>query len=253
MLDLTANAIVYAISALIIVFACHMAWALNRADCANAFGRAGFVVIGIGLVIAIIYSYTPILAALRANVFFVQPLMILSMIVFLVVIGASERGRSYFQASSLQPIITTYLWRAVFGGCLLALGLNSGLPPAFFWSAALGDIAIGIWALAIWMRLPSVSTLELKAWNSFGLLDLLHVLALGAINLNAFYGANPQIAPLTLLPLFGVPLFIAMHIHLYRTISARSARLGRTPACGPCAQRTAGELTSCARKIMDCA
>lgn len=224
MLSLPANSLVYAISALVVVFAGHMAWALARADRANAFGRAGFTVIGIGLVLAVIYGHSPPLTTLRADTFFVLPVMIVSVILYFVAMGATARGQRYFEAAALQPIITTYLWRAVFGSGLLILGLSGGLPPAFFWSAAFGDIAVGLWALAIRARLPTVSGLELRAWNSLGLLDLLHVLTLGALNLNAFYGANPQIAPLTLLPIFGVPLFIATHIHLYRTIAARSAR-----------------------------
>jgi hypothetical protein len=51
--------------------------------------------------------------------------------------------------------------------------------------------------------------------------DLAHVLVLGAINLRPFYLANPDIAPLNLLPLAGVPVFLALHGMTLWGIAAR--------------------------------
>jgi hypothetical protein len=52
----------------------------------------------------------------------------------------------------------------------------------------------------------------LFAWNALGLADLVLAIARGALSLLPFYAANPTVAPQNLLPLVGVPLFIALHI-----------------------------------------
>ncbi len=93
---------------------------------------------------------------------------------------------------------------------LLILGILGGLPPAFYWSAAAGDIFVGLWALMIVLRKLHVTRRELIAWNLIGMADLAHVLPLGALNLGAFYAANSAVQPLNLLPLVGVPVFLAL-------------------------------------------
>jgi hypothetical protein len=121
-----------------------------------------------------------------------------------------------------RPLLTFGTWRIVYGAILLVLGLQGALPAAFFWSAAFGDIAVGLWAILILSRQTEASRQELIAWNAVGLVDLVHVLALGAINFGAFYAANPQMPLLNLLPLTGVPLFIAIHIITLRRLFTRN-------------------------------
>jgi hypothetical protein len=100
------------------------------------------------------------------------------------------------------------------------MGLSGALPPAFFWSAAVGDIVVGLWAMSIMGR-PTVTTREIAAWNIIGLFDLTHVLALGAVNLSAFYTANPTVPLLNLLPLAGVPVLLVLHAMTLWGMAAR--------------------------------
>jgi hypothetical protein len=130
-------------------------------------------------------------------------------------------ARHFFRTVRAVRLLALGPWRIVYGAALLVIGLGQGLPPAFFWSAAIGDIAVGIWSLAILARRETVSEREVLAWNAIGLADLMHVLALGAVNLRPFYLANPDVAPLNLLPLVGVPVFIALHVLTLWGLTAR--------------------------------
>jgi hypothetical protein len=164
------------------------------------------------------HAFYPPLISWRASVPSGQPLVIAGLILALTALAWTSAGTAYFRTAALRPLIALYLWRIVFGGALLTLGLNGALPPGFFWPAAVGDIVVGLWALSMLPRFPSVSRWELLAWNALGLADLLNVLRLGLLELRPFFSANPEMTPLTLLPLFGVPFFVALHLQLFRTL-----------------------------------
>lgn len=117
-----------------------------------------------------------------------------------------------FRSIDVTALVDLSIWRVVYGAALLAIGVLGGLPSEFFWSAATGDIVVGLWGLGIMQRKPAVSTREVIFWNVAGLLDLVHVLALGAIYLRGFYLGNPDVARLNLLPLVGVPLLLSLHL-----------------------------------------
>ena len=61
-------------------------------------------------------------------------------------------------------------------------------------------------------RGDTVTLREITLWNGVGFADLVHVLALGATTLAGFYASHPAILPLNLLPLVGVPVFMAAHV-----------------------------------------
>lgn len=113
------------------------------------------------------------------------------------------------------------IWRVVYGSALLAMGLAGDLPEGFYRSVAIGDIAVGLWAVWIATRSNRVSDRHLLAWNVAGLIDLLHVIPLAVIILRPFVIANPGAPTLNLLPLAGVPLFIALHIVTIRNLAFR--------------------------------
>jgi hypothetical protein len=129
--------------------------------------------------------------------------------------------RHFFRTARLERLVTLGVWRMVYGAVLLMMGVLDGLPPAFFWSAACGDIAVGLWALTMIARQLDVRQVEVAAWNGIGLVDLAHVLVLGAMNLGPFYLANPGVPLLNLLPLAGVPVFLAIHIMTLWAIMVR--------------------------------
>jgi hypothetical protein len=138
---------------------------------------------------------------------------IVGVIATLTILSTFPAARKLFNTIDSLRLVDLGLWRVVYGTALLLIGLQSGLPSEFFWSAAFGDIFVGMWAFAIVVRHPNVKRGEVVAWNVVGLLDLAHVLALGAIYLPPFYTANPTIAPLNLLPLVGVPLLLVLHVN----------------------------------------
>ena len=117
------------------------------------------------------------------------------------------------------------IWRVVFGSVLKAMGLAGGLPEGFYRSVAIGDIAVGLWAVWIATRSNRVSDRYLLTWNIAGLIDLLHVIPLAVIILRPFVIANPDAPTLNLLPLAGVPLFIALHIVTIRNLAFRGRKV----------------------------
>jgi hypothetical protein len=197
------------------------------------------LVLAIPLVLALswglLWTLNPTLSAMRLlPPPFGQAGGILGLVVGLTSLLFLPAVRAYFKTADIMTLATVGPWRALYGFILLVIGLMGGLPAAFFWSAAAGDIIAGLWALSLIPRRDSVTQKELLAWNILGLLDLLHVLAVGAINLRPFYLASPEIPGLNLLPLVGVPVFIALHaMTLFGMIARRkvgehSLRKGRT-------------------------
>lgn len=136
---------------------------------------------------------------------------ILGLILGLLIIFSLSPLRRLVAGLNPKPLVTFGAWRIVYGTILLILGLQGGLPAEFFWSAAIGDIAVGLWALSILTRLEKVSLVEMKGWNAAGLADLLHVIVLGATFFGGFYQTHPEVPRLNLLPLALVPLFITVH------------------------------------------
>ena len=160
-----------------------------------------------------LWVWFPPLAEIRfAPPPFGQILGILGVVLTFIAFRFTAPMRAYWQSAKLETLTWNGPWRAVYGLALLAIGLGGGLPTEFFWSAAVGDIAVGIWAIAILARGTSVKRGEIVGWNILGALDLFHVLVLGAIFLRPFYLANPEIQFLNLLPLAGVPLLLVTHI-----------------------------------------
>ncbi|MGL4975237.1 MAG: hypothetical protein ACRC56_08070 [Bosea sp. (in: a-proteobacteria)] len=186
------------------------------------------------LVWAGLWSWVPALAAMRL----LPPPLGLPGVIFSVLLGFLalmflQPVRDFFRNADLVWLVTMGGWRPVYGGALLAIGLLGGLPPAFFWSAAIGDILVGIWALWMMARKLNVSRREVAAWNIFGLADLAHVLVLGAINLRPFYLANPDVSPLNLLPMAGVPVFLALHIMTLWGLAEQRRHQGKPEVTSP--------------------
>jgi hypothetical protein len=160
-----------------------------------------------------VWAWVPALAALR-----LQPppagqaAAILGLVAGLCSLLFIKSVRLFFGNARILSLVALGPWRIIYGLALLALGLLGGLPSAFFWSAAVGDIGVGLWSLLILSRAKTVTEREILAWNLVGFLDLFHVLVLGALHLRGFYLADANISPLNLLPMVGVPVFLAMHV-----------------------------------------
>ncbi|MFM7421172.1 MAG: hypothetical protein ACKO54_15965 [Alphaproteobacteria bacterium] len=161
----------------------------------------------------VLWAFVPALAALRLN----PPPggqagAILALFLGLIGLLALPAARRFFRTARLANLVALGPWRFVYGALILAIGVNGGLPPSFFWSVGIVDILVGLWACAILLAVRDISTPHLVAWNVAGAIDLTHVLVLGALHLRDFFLADPGIPALNLLPLAGVPLFLAIHV-----------------------------------------
>jgi hypothetical protein len=188
-------------------------WTILRARKQGPSALAIYLTLAVALLWAAAWSWLPALAALR---FLPAPAgqagAILGLLIALNLLRFSPSVRGMFQSIDIKRLIDMGVWRVIYGAAILAIGLLGGLPPEFFWSAAFGDVFVGVWAISLLVRRPTISTKEVLTWNVVGLLDLAHVLVLGALYLRGFYTTHPDVPPLNLLPLVGVPLLLALHI-----------------------------------------
>ncbi|MGB0497914.1 MAG: hypothetical protein ACPGID_06205 [Rubricella sp.] len=159
------------------------------------------------------WSYIPALSATRlAPPPLGQSGVILFSLVGLIGFWLSPHVRRRAARFADVPLLQMAVWRAVFGMSVLAVGVAGGLPPAFFWSVGLGDLAVGLIGCALLLGEQPVNARAFLAWNLLGLADLCHVLVLGAVKLVPFFVANPELPFVNLLPLVGVPLLFSLHI-----------------------------------------
>jgi hypothetical protein len=111
------------------------------------------------------------------------------------------------------------------------------LPALFALQVGLGDIAAGIAAPLVALRLAQSAGRRAAWWfNAYGLTDLSVGIALGALTGYGLLHLTPSSAPISQLPLAlvivaDVPLMIALHITCLVTL-ARAARPA-PPAAGP--------------------
>lgn len=121
----------------------------------------------------------------------------------------------------------------ILGILFLVLYAQGRLPAPFAPVAGWGDTITGLTAipLAWWLaRGEAVSPLLLWLWNSFGLLDLVAAIGLGAVSAPGpvqLITASPGTAMMTtlpwlIIPAFIVPLSAATHIAIYYRLMVRA-------------------------------
>jgi hypothetical protein len=198
---------------LTVVLVAHVVWTLR-----NVFGRGNVSLAILSCPVVVLawgaaWSYIPALSATRlAPPPFGQAGVILLSLMGLIGFWLSPHVRRRAARFADFPLLQMAVWRAVFGMSVLAVGVAGGLPPTFFWSVGLGDLAVGLIGCALLLRTQPVHPRAFLAWNLLGLADLCHVLLLGAVTLVPFFVANPALPFVNLLPLVGVPLLFSLHI-----------------------------------------
>lgn len=140
-----------------------------------------------------------------------QAAVILASLVLLSVFWLGTANRPLRPDRDYRLLLGMAVWRMVFGMSVLAAGVGGGLPPSFYWSVGLGDLAVGMFGAALLLRTARVSRRLFVTWNVVGMVDLTHVLVLGAITLTPFFVAKPDLPLPNLLPLTGVPLLLSLH------------------------------------------
>jgi len=119
-------------------------------------------------------------------------------------------------------LVSVQLYRAE-GLIFLVLYAAGYLPGVFAWPAGVGDILVGLFApvvgAAYARRSPNAAG-WLRAWNLFGIVDLIVAISTGFLSspsrlqMFAFGAPNELISafPLAMIPVFLVPLSILLHL-----------------------------------------
>jgi len=158
----------------------------------------------------------------------------LSLVVPLAVFGLDTRLRGPLfeglRRFDLAGLIALQTYRV--GGVFFIVAWMAGdLPGAFALPAGIGDIVIGaaapFVAAAVAARRPGHRALAV-GWNILGLVDLVNALFQGVSHSPPPYGflagslttAAVTQYPLSLIPTFGVPLALILHIAALRRISS---------------------------------
>jgi hypothetical protein len=154
------------------------------------------------------------------------PIAITSVIpvaVFLGLYGVSSRIRSFVLAQDIVTLTMLQHWRVVGFGFLMLYAFGA-LPGLFAWPAGLGDVAIGLAAPFVLLRLrrdPAYATSSgLVRYQYLGLLDFAVAIVTAGLSAGAFASLTPNgvtsapmdIWPLNLFPSFIVPIFIILHL-----------------------------------------
>jgi hypothetical protein len=125
----------------------------------------------------------------------------------------------------------------VLGAIFLVMYAQGRMPAAFALSAGAGDVAVGLLAPIVavaYTRGVAGRELLLVGWNLLGLLDLTNAIITGfltspsPLQVLALDAPNQLIGefPMVLVPVFGVPLGIILHV-------ASLIKLGRDTARRP--------------------
>ena len=151
-------------------------------------------------------------------------MIILALVGFAIfAVTAVRPVRAWVDSLPVNTLIGFHAVRLV-GVVFLVLGARGQIAPSFANRAGWGDVAAALLAIAL-VAVPALrARWALNAWNVFGLVDL--IVAVGTATMVALQGATPGMQPiltlpLSLVPLFFVPVLIASHVVLFRRINAR--------------------------------
>jgi hypothetical protein len=145
----------------------------------------------------------------------------------------SEIAMRLIDAIPQSWLVGIQFYRAL-GLIFLFLNAQGSLPSLFAWPAGSGDVAVGLLApvvaLAYARGVPGRELL-VRGWNILGLLDLAIAITTGfltspsPLQMFSFDAPNELITtyPLVLVPVFGVPLAMLLHV-------ASLVKLGRETA-----------------------
>jgi hypothetical protein len=138
------------------------------------------------------------------------------LLLFLGWFAASAGFREF--AMGLNPRVLTWVqsWR-LDGFVFLVLATYGILPRLFAFSAGWGDIFIGATAVFAGLKLASPDHRgSFIVWQLLGIADLVNAIAMGTlahvIDPRGIQTDAMTVLPMSLIPTFGVPLFMMLHI-----------------------------------------
>lgn len=184
---------------------------------------------GIGTWLALVIAITSS-GALRASplflpIFFSLPLIAAGLA------ATSSAGRKALMAIPVPTIIALNAWRVV-GVFMLIAALDGHMSGPFPYSASIGDIITGLFALPV-ARIAAKDLRDVRVlqWNIFGALDLIVAVALGIMTANGpvqlihvGVGSTAMTTlPWAFIPVVLVPTFLIGHALVFAHLRAAAA------------------------------
>lgn len=154
--------------------------------------------------------------------------------------AGSRSFRAFADEVSLALLVGSHIWRFVGIGFLYAW-LTGNLAAGFAIPAGVGDIIVAAGSMAFLPALLRGAPPRrwLWWWNVIGLLDLIAAITLGALysasNVGVLHTETQSTAlmtsfPISLIPTFFVPLFMLVHILIFKRLGALDAGTHRAVA-----------------------
>ena len=198
----------------------------------------------------VVITWAALVLALSAlGVFAVEPekpplpllaAVIIPPMLFLAAYALSSKVRAVALSLDLRLLTAMQAWRVI-GGMFLVLMWLGLLPGTFAWPAGVGDLIVGAYApfvaVAVSRQAPGWRR-QVVMLNVLGLLDFV-----GAVGGGVMSGSSPlgvlrqdvtadimQELPLSIIPTFGVPFWIVLHmISLMKIWNPQTAAAVGTP------------------------
>jgi hypothetical protein len=150
------------------------------------------------------------------------------LVLFLVWFAASPQFRQFTMTLNSSVLTLVQSWRIV-GYVFLVLAAYGILPSLFALSAGWGDIAIGATAPLVALKLANPGRRRsFIAWQLLGMADLVTAVTLGTlagvIDPHGVGASAMTVLPLSLIPTFGVPLFMMLHVICIAQAAKRPVR-----------------------------
>jgi len=151
---------------------------------------------------------------------------------FVAAYAASPSFWAFTETLPMSLLVGSHVWRFVGIGFVVG-ALTGSLPMGFGIPEGVGDTiaALGAVLLLPSLRRGTTSRGWLLAWNAFGLLDLLSAVTVGVLFSESAIGllhtpeSNTRLLtafPYSLIPTFFVPLFILVHLLIFRRVARRT-------------------------------
>lgn len=190
---------------------------------------------GFGLVLVVWYAVAlglatnGIFTTAGPNVPVLPGFIVIALLAGIAAFQVSPALRRALDAVPAQWLIAIQTLRVIGVAFLLELA-DGHLPAAFALPAGWGDAAVGLLAplvaLGLWRRWPGHMAAA-RAWNILGMADLVTALTMGILTapgqLELLAREAPNVAisqyPLAMIPAFGVPLFLLLHLATFRALS----------------------------------
>jgi hypothetical protein len=160
--------------------------------------------------------------------------ILLPILIGILLIWRSEATKRIIDAVPQEWLVGVQLYRAL-GVIFLILYAAGKLPGLFAWPAGVGDIAIGLLAPVVgfaYARAPRDAAGLVRAWNVFGILDLVVAVGTGFMTAPSLFQpieVQPNselmsVLPMVLIPVYLVPLSIVLHLASLAKLHRATAR-----------------------------